>query len=68
MDLTENGELSMAKMLSLLADGIGQISKIGGALPQHFRPGEVARLHREIQTFLGGHTRHGIPALARENY
>ncbi len=66
MDLTENGELSAARMQALLADGIGQISKIGGALPQHFQPGQVSRLHQEIQAFLATHTRHGIPALVHE--
>lgn len=66
MDLTVEGELSPVKMQALLSDGIGQISKIGGALPQHFPPDQVARLHQQIQAFLATHTRHGIPALVHE--
>jgi beta-glucosidase len=53
-----------AKMRSLLASGIGQISRIGGAstLP----PQEVARAGNAIQKFLVDETRLGIPAILHE--
>ncbi len=52
------------KMASLLGNGIGQISRIGGILD--LPPEQVAQLYNEIQRFLVEHTRLGIPAMVHE--
>ncbi|MEZ4666419.1 MAG: glycoside hydrolase family 3 N-terminal domain-containing protein [Anaerolineae bacterium] len=63
---TENVErqFSPAKARQHLSNGIGQISRVGGAalLP----PNESAKLANNIQRFLVNETRLGIPALVHE--
>lgn len=60
----ESGTLSEKKMESFLSNGIGQITRIGGAsgLP----PEKSAKVANEIQKFLVEKTRLGIPAIVHE--
>jgi len=60
----ESGELSQRKMEKLLSNGIGQITRIGGAsgLP----PDKSAKVANEIQKFLVEKTHLGIPAIVHE--
>jgi beta-glucosidase len=53
-----------ARMVELLGDGIGQISRIGGILDAP--PARVAELHNAIQRHLVERTRLGIPAIVHE--
>ena len=63
-ELLEDGKLSVEKMERLIGNGIGQITRIGGAsgLP----PEKSARLANEIQRFLKEKTRLRIPAIVHE--
>ncbi|MBN1439927.1 MAG: glycoside hydrolase family 3 C-terminal domain-containing protein [Anaerolineales bacterium] len=63
-DLLDGNSLSDDRMRTLLGDGIGQISRVGGSstLP----PVEVARAGNRVQRFLKEHTRLRIPALLHE--
>src|SRR5215467_12052648 len=49
---------------SLLADGLGQVTRVCGASSR--LPEEAARLNNEIQRFLVERTRLGIPAIVHE--
>src|SRR5215467_506570 len=49
---------------SLLADGLGQVTRVCGA--SSLLPEEAARLNNEIQRFLVERTRLGIPAIVHE--
>jgi beta-glucosidase len=63
-ELQERQKPSGEKMRTLLKNGIGQISRLGGSstLP----PQSVARAGNEIQRFLVNQTRLGIPAIFHE--
>jgi beta-glucosidase len=63
-ELQESRKISDGKMQSLLGNGIGEISRIGGSslLP----PAEAARAGNQIQRFLMEQTRLGIPAILHE--
>ena len=63
-ELFENGKLSIKKMKAVLKNGIGQISRIGGATD--LLPYDSAIMANEIQTFLKKETRLGIPAMVHE--
>ncbi len=63
-DLQVARELSSAKMQSMLADGIGQVTRVGGS--STLSPIEVARAGNTIQRFLQNNTRLGIPAILHE--
>jgi beta-glucosidase len=56
--------LSDQKMQTLLGNGIGQISRLGGS--STLAPLEVARTGNTIQRFLVSQTRLGIPAILHE--
>jgi beta-glucosidase len=64
-ELLDNGStFSPAKARGLMQQGIGQITRIGGA--SSLRPADSARLANTIQTFLREETRLGIPAMVHE--
>jgi beta-glucosidase len=63
-ELQDDHELSNEKMQTLLANGIGHISRVGGA--STLKPIEVARAGNAIQRFLVNETRLGIPAILHE--
>ena len=63
-EMLENTAFSEAKAKSLIGNGIGQISRIGGA--SRFDPVASAELANSIQTFLLQYTRLGIPAIVHE--
>lgn len=57
-------EFSAEKAAAVLGQGIGQVTRIGGAT--NLDPPDVARLANQIQRYLRDHTRLGIPALIHE--
>jgi beta-glucosidase len=63
-EVLEVGKFSLERAESLIKNGIGQISRAGvaTALP----PREIAAFTNEIQRFLVGNTRLGIPAIIHE--
>jgi len=63
-EIIEAGKFSPQKAEGLIKNGIGQITRAGGAtgLP----PKEVAAFTNEIQRFLVENTRFGIPAIIHE--
>jgi beta-glucosidase len=63
-ELLDNLSLSEAKAHALLGEGIGQITRIGGA--SSLEPAASARLANSIQAFVIKHTRLGIPAMVHE--
>ena len=63
-ELFEGATFSEAKAQALLGDGIGQITRIGGA--SNVAPKESAELANAIQKHLLDHTRLGIPAMVHE--
>ena len=63
-DLMEDGKLSLEKVRKLLANGIGQITRIAGGAD--IEPREAAEIANTIQKFLLESTRLGIPAIVHE--
>jgi beta-glucosidase len=63
-ELLENFKFSLIKTEKLLKNGIGQITRIGGATNLH--PNDVAAIANAIQKYLLEHTRLGIPAMVHE--
>lgn len=63
-EVLEGDELSAEKSRALLAAGIGQITRMGGA--SHLGPGQVAEVTRSVQRFLRNETRLGVPAMVHE--
>lgn len=63
-ELLNQGVFSHEKARSLMAQGIGQITRIGGATS--VAPAESAQLANMIQRFLVEETRLGIPAMVHE--
>jgi beta-glucosidase len=63
-ELLDNLAFSEAKAQALLGQGIGQITRIGGA--SSLEPAASARLANSIQAFVIKHTRLGIPAMVHE--
>lgn len=63
-ELLADGQFAPAKAEAIMAHGIGQITRIGGA--SSVRPDDSARLANAIQRFLVEETRLGIPALVHE--
>jgi beta-glucosidase len=63
-ELQDSQGLSLEKAETLLSQGIGQITRVGGGsiLP----PPEIARMGNAIQKFLVENTRLGIPAILHE--
>ena len=63
-ELLDNNAFAPEKAQALMAHGIGQITRIGGA--SSVRPADSARLANTIQRFLVEQTRLGIPAIVHE--
>ncbi len=63
-ELLENQRFSLSKARQLLSQGIGQITRIGGA--SNLGPKDSAELANTIQSFLIRETRLGIPAMVHE--
>ncbi len=62
--LVDDDAFCADKARSLLSQGVGEITRIGGG--SGLRPAEVASFTNEIQRFLRDETRLGIPALVHE--
>ncbi len=62
--LLENQAFSAEKARTLLANGGGQITRLGGA--SNLRPKQIAALANQIQKYLIEETRLGIPAIIHE--
>ena len=62
--LVEGEGFSASHAARLLADGIGQVTRVGGATA--LRPREVAAFTNALQRFLLERTRLGIPAIVHE--
>ncbi len=63
-DLQTLGVLDNSKVASLLKEGIGQITRVGGAAT--YLPKEAAKIANQLQYFLKEKTRLGIPAIVHE--
>src|SRR5215213_2476303 len=63
-ELLDDSAFAPEKARALMAHGIGQITRIGGA--SSVRPADSARLANTIQRFLIEQTRLGIPAIVHE--
>lgn len=63
-DLQTKGILDDQKVTSKLNNGIGQITRIGGA--STYSPAEAAKIANHLQYFLKEKTRLGIPAIVHE--
>jgi len=63
-ELLDDSAFAPEKAQPLMAHGIGQITRIGGA--SSVRPADSARLANTIQRFLIEQTRLGIPAIVHE--
>ena len=63
-DLESAGKLDPHKIETKLINGIGQISRVGGA--NRFMPVEIAKTYNQIQHFLVEKTRLGVPAINHE--
>jgi beta-glucosidase len=62
--LIEDDAFSEARAGRLLGDGIGHVTRVGGATG--LRPREIAAFTNTIQRFLADRTRLGIPAIVHE--
>jgi len=63
-EVLDGPEFSREKADGLMKNGIGQITRIGGA--SNLNPGECAKLANKIQRYLLENTRLGIPAIVHE--
>lgn len=63
-ELQDGDALSSEKAAALLGQGIGQITRIGGA--STFAPREIAHMGNTIQKYLVESTRLGIPAILHD--
>ena len=63
-EILENKKFSSRKADTLLRNGIGQITRLGGA--SNFDPDESAVTANKIQKYLKENTRLGIPAIIHE--
>lgn len=63
-DLQDDQGFSEEKAAALIADGIGQVSRVGGA--STLAPRGIASMANTIQAYLVNHTRLGIPAIVHE--
>jgi len=63
-DLQSAGVLDEQKVSKNLKNGIGQITRVGGA--STYLPREAARISNKLQYFLKDKTRLGIPAIVHE--
>jgi len=63
-EILEGKDFSEKKAFNLMKNGIGQITRLGGA--SNFNPGESAKTANMIQKYLIKNTRLGIPAIIHE--
>lgn len=63
-ELQTNGQLDLTKVEQNLTQGIGQITRVGGA--STYSPQDAAKTANAIQHFLVENTRLGIPAIVHE--
>jgi len=63
-EIIRNGQINEDKCVSKMGQGLGQITRLGGA--SSFKPDEAARAANQIQRFLVEKTRLGIPAIIHE--
>jgi beta-glucosidase len=63
-ELLSDFNFDAKKATSLMAEGIGQITRVAGA--SSFKPSEAAKTANQIQKYLIEETRLGIPALIHE--
>lgn len=63
-EIIRNGQISEEKCQAKMGQGLGQITRLGGA--SSFKPDEAARAANQIQHFLVEKTRLGIPAIIHE--
>lgn len=63
-ELQDEQGLAREKADALIGQGIGQITRVGGA--STFAPPDIARMGNAIQRYLVEHTRLGIPAILHE--
>jgi len=63
-EILEGKNFSNNKAKILMKNGIGQVTRLGGA--SNFNPGESARTANMIQKYLKENTRLGIPAIIHE--
>jgi beta-glucosidase len=63
-DLQTKGVIDETKIAARLKNGIGQISRVGGAAT--YPPREAAQIYNRLQRFLKENTRLGIPAIDHE--
>jgi beta-glucosidase len=63
-DLQTKGVIDETKIAARLKNGIGQISRVGGA--STYPPREAAQIYNRLQRFLKENTRLGIPAIDHE--
>ena len=63
-NLLEDGKFSQEKAEQVLANGIGQITRVGGA--SGLEPKEAVEVANKIQDYLKNETRLGIPAIIHE--
>jgi len=63
-EITEEKKFSRKKAEKVMKNGIGQISRLGGA--SNFTPQESLKVANQIQRFLLENTRLGIPAIIHE--
>ena len=63
-DLQTNGILDEQKVAAKLNNGIGQITRVGGA--STYLPKEAAKIANHLQHYLKEKTRLGIPAIVHE--
>ena len=63
-EIVPNDRLDETRLAALLADGIGEISRLAGST--NLRPNEIAPVANRIQRYLVEQTRLGIPAIVHE--
>ncbi|MDD2458368.1 MAG: glycoside hydrolase family 3 N-terminal domain-containing protein [Eubacteriales bacterium] len=63
-EIIRNGQINEDKCMAKMGQGLGQITRLGGA--SSFKPDEAARAANQIQRFLVEKTRLGIPAIIHE--
>ncbi len=63
-DLQTNGNLDEQKVATKLKNGIGQITRVGGA--STYPPKEAAKIANQLQYYLKEKTQLGIPAIVHE--
>jgi beta-glucosidase len=63
-DLQDDQGFSEDKAAALIAHGVGQVSRVGGA--STLAPRGIASMANTIQAYLVNHTRLGIPAIVHE--